>query len=495
MAVFMSSVFGAGVQLLTAQGVVLAGGKVNVYQAGTLTAAITYTDATGLVQNGPQITLDSAGRFTQEIWSAAGTKLKFIITDSAGASVGYPTLDNIPLVNDVSTASASSLWTASGVTPSYVNATQFSVPTDVTTTFPVGSRVKYTVTAGTFYGTVSASSYSPSTTTVTIVPDSTGLDSGLSSVQISPITVVGSPADANSITYKPTITAVAGSVAAALQSLGKYTTTAGTSTAYTLTPSVPITAYVAGQAFLVNFNQNSGASPTLNISAQGAKNLKQLSNGGVKIAATVYATQSSWVVYDGTDLLVLEPVIPASKLLRITKFTASGTWTKSADVSSVIVEGIGGGGGAYAGSQGGGGGAGAYFKSYIAAPGATEAVTIGAGGAGGSPGSAGGTSSFGSWCSGGGGGAGQAAAGGGGGTVGAGDVTLRGGGGNWGAVTTGGNDFFGGGGNGFFGGGAEGNYNNSTGVPGYANTGGGGSGGTTTAGAGAAGIIIVYEYS
>lgn len=43
-------------------------------------------------------------------------------------------------------------------------------------------------------------------------------------------------------------------------------TTAGTSTAYTITPNPVIAAYAAGQSFVVNFNAASGASPTLAIS-------------------------------------------------------------------------------------------------------------------------------------------------------------------------------------------------------------------------------------
>lgn len=43
-------------------------------------------------------------------------------------------------------------------------------------------------------------------------------------------------------------------------------TTAGTGTAYTLTPVPPIVSYTAGQSFFVTFNQVSGATPTLQIS-------------------------------------------------------------------------------------------------------------------------------------------------------------------------------------------------------------------------------------
>lgn len=72
-------------------------------------------------------------------------------------------------------------------------------------------------------------------------------------------------------------------------------------------------------------------------------------------------------------------------------YTASGTWTAPAGVTSVDVEVWGGGGGG--GGQnnnadgGGGGGGGAYSKSTIAVtPGNTYTVTVGAGGAGGTGG-------------------------------------------------------------------------------------------------------------
>lgn len=87
----------------------------------------------------------------------------------------------------------------------------------------------------------------------------------------------------------------------------------------------------------------------------------------------------------------------------------SGTYTPSAGVTSIIVECVGGGGaggsvGDYGAGEvlaGGGGGAGAYSRRHIAvSPGATFAVTIGAGGvpSAGSPsftGGVGGTTTFG----------------------------------------------------------------------------------------------------
>ncbi len=47
-------------------------------------------------------------------------------------------------------------------------------------------------------------------------------------------------------------------------------TTAGTSTAFTLTPVPAITSYVAGQSWWVTFHTTAGANPTLNINGLGA---------------------------------------------------------------------------------------------------------------------------------------------------------------------------------------------------------------------------------
>jgi len=66
----------------------------------------------------------------------------------------------------------------------YISATQFQTSGDQSALFPVGIRVKATVTAGTIYGSVSAVSASglPVVTTVTVSWDSGSLDNGLSVV-------------------------------------------------------------------------------------------------------------------------------------------------------------------------------------------------------------------------------------------------------------------------------------------------------------------------
>lgn len=222
-------------------------------------------------------------------------------------------------------------------------------------------------------------------------------------------------------------------------------------------------------------------------------------------------------------------------------FTASGTWTKPAGLSSnaiVIVEmwGAGGGGGGGGSSYRGGGGGGFATKHFLASSlGSTVAVTVGAGGAGGgNPGSAGGDSTFGSVLTAFGGGGGMAPGsgnrfgGGGGGHLGAGASNGAGGalgGGVGGGTLSAGDpvavvdpDVYGGGGGSGAGGGAGGRaaYGGGggggsgptvggvskiagnggagaagTGVAGTAPAGGGG-GGSTTGGAGARGEVRVW---
>jgi hypothetical protein len=98
-------------------------------------------------------------------------------------------------------------------------------------------------------------------------------------------------------------------------------------------------------------------------------------------------------------------------------FDATGTWTKPADITKVIVIVTGGGGGAGGGDNNGraGGGAATAIRTITSGLGSTEAIGIGAGGTaggtggGGSAGGTGGTTSFGSHCTAGGGGGGGAA--------------------------------------------------------------------------------------
>ena len=301
-------------------------------------------------------------------------------------------------------------------------------------------------------------------------------------------------------------------------SLQWLTSVAGTNT---ITASIAPSpgAYVAGQSFrFVAAGGNTGAT-TLNINGLGAKAITKsgtvaLSGGEIISGAAIS------VIYDGTQFQMI--AVPHGQIIDMQVFTASGTWTKPAGCSSILIEVIGGGGGGGGAaatasniSIGGGGGAGGYSRKYVTTGiGATETVTVGAGGAGnsGAAGSNGGTSSFGAHCSGAGGfGAGFVGpttgvtfvAGGDGGTGSSGNYNGKGGMGAAGLADTASISLLGGSGGasylsagGYFAGpntaGAAASANSGSGGGGAANSGGQAA---RAGGAGGSGIVIVFSYT
>lgn len=87
-----------------------------------------------------------------------------------------------------------------------------------------------------------------------------------------------------------------------------YYTTAGTAPAFTLTPTPALLGYVGGQRFNIMFNATgTTGSNTLAVSALAAKNLKQYDPNGVKQPAYIPINLISDVIYDGTDMVLLNP--------------------------------------------------------------------------------------------------------------------------------------------------------------------------------------------
>jgi len=109
-------------------------------------------------------------------------------------------------------------------------------------------------------------------------------------------------------------------------------TTGGTSSAFTLTPAPAITAYAENQTFDVEFNAASTGTPTLNISAVGAKALKFRLPGGALVTCGTLIP-SGWrskVTYDGTDMIVREmPLSAATPAVGTAAGTAGATGTAS----------------------------------------------------------------------------------------------------------------------------------------------------------------------
>lgn len=110
MSVGLSPVFN-GWQGFTIAGVVMAGGLLTTYAAGTSTPVATFTDSTGLVSNANPIQLDAAGLPPNEIWLTRGASVKFVLTDALGLNAR--TFDNIPAVGNVAFTDLSSTSSAS----------------------------------------------------------------------------------------------------------------------------------------------------------------------------------------------------------------------------------------------------------------------------------------------------------------------------------------------------------------------------------------------
>ena len=160
-------------------GNLLNGGKLYVFEAGSSTPKTSYTDSTGATPNSHPIVLNARGETPNGVYVSAGTS-KIRLDDSLDVTLW--TRDLVPAVND-STA-AFSEWLSSGLTPTFLSATTFSVPGDHTDEFHSGRRLKLT-DATTLYGTVFSSSYS-SVTTVTVVLDGVGaaLSASLTAVSL-----------------------------------------------------------------------------------------------------------------------------------------------------------------------------------------------------------------------------------------------------------------------------------------------------------------------
>lgn len=165
-------------QLIDVNGNPLVGGQIETYLAGSTTPAQTYTDDSGSVPQSNPIILNSLGYSPNPIWLTGGVLYKFVIKNAAG--VVQRTVDDIAGVNDASVSQSE--WVDSGLVPTYINPTSFSVPGDQTTVLQVGRRVRTTNTSGLVYSTISNSVFAAGITTVTLANDSTTLDPGLSGV-------------------------------------------------------------------------------------------------------------------------------------------------------------------------------------------------------------------------------------------------------------------------------------------------------------------------
>jgi hypothetical protein len=133
-------------QSFTNQGLILSGGLIYTYLAGTTTLQNTYTDSTGTVLNSNPIVLDSSGRLTTSIWVTGGVSLKVIIKDSSNNTLA--TVDNISGINDITLALASP-GTIGGTTPGAATFTTVTANTSVTSPLGTFTQLASTTVSGT----------------------------------------------------------------------------------------------------------------------------------------------------------------------------------------------------------------------------------------------------------------------------------------------------------------------------------------------------------
>lgn len=182
----------------------LTSGELYTYTAGSATPEATYTTSAGSVQNANPIILGSNGYPSSggnviAIWLTQGVNYKFLLKNSAGTTLW--TRDNVSGINDPTAFSAAGdQWVASGLTPTYISATSFSLVGDQTTQFHAGRRLKTANTGGTIYSRIVSAAFG-AVTTVTVANDTGTLDSGLSAVSYGILTAINPSAPVAIDTY------------------------------------------------------------------------------------------------------------------------------------------------------------------------------------------------------------------------------------------------------------------------------------------------------
>jgi hypothetical protein len=162
---------------------------VRTFAAGTSTPLAVYNDAALTVPAANPFTLDANGEAV--VYAAAGSNYKIQLYDPTNTTQQW-SVDNVTIGGSGSSSGSGSQWIATGLTPSFIGTTSFSVVGDQRTTLAIGARLQTTNTAGTIYCTITNSTFGGGITTVTVTMaapgDSGVLDSGLSVVNVGILT-------------------------------------------------------------------------------------------------------------------------------------------------------------------------------------------------------------------------------------------------------------------------------------------------------------------
>jgi len=310
MSVNLSPIFN-GTQFKS-DGTLASGYKIYTYAEGSSTPLATYTTSLGDVPQANPIVLNSRGEPSSQIWLTSGAGYKLVLTTDLGAVV--ITEDNIRGIND--TSSSVDQWLVSGLTPTYVSATQFTLVGDQTTAFHVGRRIKLLVSAGTIYGTITASAYG-AVTTITVKTDSGTIDAGISQVSIGLITSVNGSL--------PTINYSRMTVAATATTTPLWASTNVQD--WTGTPTITAfpAASQAGSQRIVYPAAGTIITHGGNISVQGAANYTTAA--GDELTITAVTTSTFTVSIKKADGYAINQQIISSKIQPITASVGSSALT------------------------------------------------------------------------------------------------------------------------------------------------------------------------
>lgn len=181
-------------QFLDSNGDPYAGALLFTYVGGTTTKENTYRTQAGLTTNSNPIVLDASGRTPYGVWLTAGVFYKFTLApadDEDPPIAAYFVEDNISGINDFENDEGVDQYPATGLTPTYLSPTTFSLEGDQTVEFHPGRRLECEVTAGTVHSYILTSVYD-SITTVTVCNDvGDALDSGMTTADLSFLTFDG----------------------------------------------------------------------------------------------------------------------------------------------------------------------------------------------------------------------------------------------------------------------------------------------------------------
>lgn len=110
--------------------------------------------------------------------------------------------------------------------------------------------------------------------------------------------------------------------------------TTGSSNAYVLTPSTPLTAYAAGQTIRAVSNFANTGACTINVSSLGAVNIKLVS-GRDPVAGQIQNSMLMNLFYDGTNAILLNPFTGIISHTS-TPGAQSGTWAPTVTYNYAI---------------------------------------------------------------------------------------------------------------------------------------------------------------